>query len=66
VAALNDMIKPTIVRLQHKGGAFAAEYDWQRGIIRFVDRGGTVDYDLVQIAECKRKEQTEARAQPTP
>jgi hypothetical protein len=56
MAALNDMIKPTIIRLAHKDGSFAAEYDWQRGIIRFVQRRGTVDYDLVALAEDMQKQ----------
>lgn len=62
MATLRDIIKPESVRLTHKRGGFAAEYDWQRGIIRFVDRSGTIDYDLVKIAEEMRQAQ-EAQAQ---
>lgn len=51
MATLRDIIKSNSIRLTHKKGGFAAEYDWQRGIIRFVDRSGTIDYDLVKIAE---------------
>ncbi len=41
----------------HLGGL----YDPQRGIIRFVSRAGTVDYDLVALAEdAERNEQQKA------
>lgn len=47
---LNDIIKPKYVRLLHRNGRFAADYDAQRGVIRFVDRAGTIEYDLVALA----------------
>ena len=62
--ALNDLIKPAVIRLTQKDGRFGAEYDWRRGEIRLVSRGGTVDYDLVAIAaEMQAREQAE-QAQP--
>lgn len=53
--ALHDIIKPTYVRLLHKNGRFAANFDYQRGIVQFVDRGGTIEYDLVALAEQVRQ-----------
>lgn len=54
---LNDIIKTKWIRLiksdKHLGGLF----DPRRGIIRFVSRDGTVDYDLVALAEEALKEE---------
>lgn len=40
---------------RHLGGL----YDPQRGIIRFVSRDGTVDYDLVALAQDEEQNQIE-------
>ena len=48
---LHDIIKPKYVRLLHKNGRFAANFDVERGIVQFVDRGGTIEYDLVSLIE---------------
>ena len=48
------MVRPQWVRLKHKNGNFAAEFDPIGGVIRFVDRGGTVEYNLAaQMVEAR-------------
>lgn len=51
MALLSDIIKPKYVRLLHKNGRFAGNFDIQRGVIQFVDRAGTIEYDLVALTE---------------
>lgn len=36
-------------------------YDPKRGVIRFIGGGGTVDYDLVALAEDEEVKETRAR-----
>lgn len=50
------------VRLTHDNGAFVGAYDWRRGIFMAVNRGGTVYFDLAEIA---RQQEQEQQAQPT-
>lgn len=63
MTALHDKIRPKWIRLlkgdRHLGGL----YDPQRGIIRFIGNGGTVDYDLVAMAE---EAQRQAETSPPP
>lgn len=33
-------------RLTHLNGGFAAAWDWKADVIMFVNRGGTITYDL--------------------
>jgi hypothetical protein len=43
------------IRLTHPTtGKFCGEFDWQRGVLMVVDRGGTAFFDLVRLAEEKR------------
>lgn len=50
------MVRPQWVRLLHKNGQFAGEFDVIRGIIRFVSRGGTIEYDLAaRMAEAQQE-----------
>lgn len=52
-----NMVQPKWVRLLHKNGKFAAEFDETRGVVRFVDRGGTIEYDLAaRMAEAQQGE----------
>lgn len=54
------MVRPKWVRLLHKNGQFAGEFDVMRGIIRFVSRGGTIEYDLAaRMAEAQQALVTE-------
>lgn len=49
-------VVPQWHRLTHANGGYAGSYDWQRNIIMFVNRGGTVYYDLSEIcAEMQRR-----------
>ena len=49
------IVLPQWVRYTHKNGTFAFEFDATRGVIRCVDRGGTVEYDLAaRIAEAQQ------------
>lgn len=48
---LNDRIQAKWIRLLKSDGNLGGLYDPQRGIIRFISRGGTVDVDLVALAE---------------
>lgn len=48
---LNDKIKTNWVRLLKPDGNLGCLYDPNRGIIRFISRGGTADVDLVALAE---------------
>lgn len=57
MAALNDMIRPKWIRLLKSDGNLGGLYDPQRGIIRFISRGGTVDVDLVALAEDEERKQ---------
>ena len=48
------LVRPQWVRLKHKNGNFAAEFNPTNGVIRFVDRGGTVEYNLAdQMVEAR-------------
>jgi hypothetical protein len=62
---LNDRIQAKWIRLLKSDGNLGGLYDPQRGIIRFISRGGTVDVDLVALAddEERKREQvaTESR-----
>jgi hypothetical protein len=51
MTALHDKIKMQPIRLLKSDGNLGGIYDPLRGIIRFISRGGTVDYDLVALAE---------------
>ena len=64
MTALHDMIRPRWTRLLKHDGHLGGLYDPQRGIIRFVSRNGTVDYDLVALAEEEQRKQqvTEQKA----
>lgn len=65
MSALHDMIKPKWIRLLKHDGHLGGIYDPQRGIIRFVSRDGTVDYDLAALAEDEsKKAQTNFEAKP--
>lgn len=57
MALLNDIIRPSYVRLLHKNGRFAGNFDVQRGVIQFVDRAGTIEYDLVALTEQAQQQQ---------
>lgn len=58
---LRDIIEPRFTRLLHKNGRFAGNFDYKRGVIQFVDRAGTIEYDLVALTEeMQRKEQEQA------
>ena len=48
---LHDTIRPKWIRLLKHDGHLGGIYDPQRGIIRFVSRDGTVEYDLVALAQ---------------
>jgi hypothetical protein len=48
---LNDRIQAKWIRLLKSDGNLGGLYDPQRGIIRFISRGGTVDVDLVALCE---------------
>jgi hypothetical protein len=48
---LNDRIQAKWIRLLKSDGNLGGLYDPQRGIIRFISRGGTVDVDLVALAD---------------
>ena len=45
---MNEVEALTWERLLHKNGKFAAEVNWEHGLIRFVDRGGTVEYNFAE------------------
>ena len=53
------MVQPKWVRLVHKNGKFAGSYDAARDIIMFVDRQGTVTYDLATLREQVGQETTD-------
>jgi hypothetical protein len=53
------MIKPKWIRLMKHDRHLGGLYDPQRGIIRFVSRDGTVDYDLVALAQDEVQTQIE-------
>lgn len=55
--ALNAIIKTRWVRLTKSDKHLGGLYDPLRGVIRFVSRDGTVDYDLVALAEDALKEE---------
>lgn len=57
MTALNAIIKPQWVRLLKPDGNLGCLYDPNRGIIRFISRGGTADVDLVALAEDAAKRQ---------
>lgn len=61
------MVQPQVgtlwVRLLHQNGKFAGEFDAKRGVIRFVDRGGTITYDLA--AEMDKVRQDKAASDTT-
>lgn len=55
------MVRPTPIweRYLHKNGKFAFEFDATRGVIRCVDRGGTIEYDLAaRMAEAQQNPNT--------
>lgn len=54
---LHDKIKPTWKRLLKHDGHLGGLYDPTRGIIRFVSRDGTVEYDLVALAQDEERKQ---------
>jgi hypothetical protein len=51
-------VVPQWYRMEHKNGGFAGSYDWARKIIMFVHRGGTITYDLVEIENEMRRNQS--------
>lgn len=52
---LDNTIQTKWIRLPKQDGHLGALYDPLRGIIRFIGGGGTVDYDLVALAEDERR-----------
>lgn len=58
---LNAIIRPKWVRLTKHDKHLGGLYDPLRGIIRFVSRDGTVDYDLVALAEEALKEEQQTQ-----
>lgn len=56
--ALHDMIRPKWIRLPKADGHLGGLYDPKRGVIRFIGGGGTVDYDLVALAEDEEVKET--------
>lgn len=62
MTALNDIIRPKWIRLLKPDGNLGGLYDPQRGIIRFISRGGTADVDLVALAEDEQRK-TETQEQ---
>lgn len=51
------MVRPQWERYTHKNGQFAFEFDPRRGVIRCVNRGGTIEYDLAaRMAEVQNGE----------
>lgn len=59
------MVQPQWVRLLHKNGKFAGELNG-RGVIRFVDRGGTVEYDLPTLLATIAQDNGEIDTTATP
>lgn len=61
VFALNLQQHGQWMRLTHKDGSFAGEFNVYTGVIRFVNRGGTVEYCLA--ARMYEAQQTMQEAQ---
>lgn len=57
---LHDTIKPKWIRLEKMDGHLGGLYDPTRGIIRFISRSGTQDYDLVALAEDEQRKMEQA------
>ncbi len=57
---LHDMIKPKWIRLLKPDGNLGCLYDPNRGIIRFISRGGTADVDLVALSEDEQRKVEQA------
>ena len=58
------MVQPKWVRLVHKNGKFAGSYDVARDVVMFVDRGGTITYDLATIRNQAAQETTDEASTP--
>lgn len=48
-------------RFTHLNGSFAASWDWDRNVIMFVSRGGTITYDLAMLRDEYRRRQVTQR-----
>lgn len=58
---LHDTIRPKWIRLKRPDGHLGGLYDPRRGVIRFIGGGGTVDYDLVALAEDEEVKETQPK-----
>lgn len=63
MAALHDIIRPKWIRLEKMDGHLGGLYDPQRGIIRFISRAGTQEYDLVALAQDEQRKQEAVQPQ---
>ena len=57
---LHDKIQTSWKRLLKSDGNLGCLYDAQRGVVRFISRGGTVDYDLVAMSQDEERKQEQA------
>ncbi len=61
--AQGDIIVPAAIRLKHKDGSFVGLYYWKQNKVRLIYKGGTVDYDLAQLAEEMQSKEAEMQPQ---